>query len=70
MERTCEYRNCDKDISEMRKDAKYCSRACKSCESKYKRRRKAQLEKYKEKDMLFVKNVKTIKEMLKGTDKN
>jgi len=70
MKRNCEYRNCCKDITEMRKDAKYCSRDCKGCENKYKKRRKEQLERYKEKDMLFVKNVKLIKEMLKGEDKN
>jgi hypothetical protein len=26
MERKCQYRNCEKDISHMRKDAKYCCR--------------------------------------------
>jgi RNA polymerase-binding transcription factor DksA len=64
--RKCHYRNCDKDISHKRKDALYCSRLCKSCESKYKRRKKAQIEKWKEKDMILVKWIKIIE----GTDKN
>lgn len=34
--RICSYRNCKKDISIMRANAKYCSRNCKSCERKYK----------------------------------
>jgi hypothetical protein len=38
MERKCNYRNCGRDISNMRKDAKYCSRDCKSCERKYSKR--------------------------------
>jgi hypothetical protein len=33
--RTCNYRNCNADISHMRVNAKYCSRNCKSCERKY-----------------------------------
>jgi hypothetical protein len=38
MERKCSYRNCGKDISHMRKDAKYCNRNCKGCEGKYVKR--------------------------------
>lgn len=34
--RICQYRNCNKDITYMRPNAKYCSRNCKSCERKYK----------------------------------
>ena len=34
--RICNYRNCEKEISNMRPNAKYCSRNCKSCERKYK----------------------------------
>lgn len=41
--RTCLYRNCVKDISSMRSNAKYCSRNCKSCERKYKSNEKKKL---------------------------
>jgi hypothetical protein len=41
--RICNYRNCVKDISSMRSNAKYCSRNCKSCERKYKSNEKKKL---------------------------
>ena len=41
--RICNYRNCSKDISNMRSNAKYCSRNCKSCERKYKSNEKKKL---------------------------
>lgn len=41
--RICNYRNCDKDISNMRTNAKFCSRNCKSCERKYKSNNKKKL---------------------------
>lgn len=68
--RICEYRNCCKDISHKRPQAKFCDRKCKSNESKYKRRRKALLEKYKQNDMNKVKEYKKLLEILKGADKN
>jgi hypothetical protein len=43
--RICNYRNCEKEISNMRPNAKYCSRNCKSCERKYKSNEKKKLEK-------------------------
>jgi hypothetical protein len=46
--RICEYRNCNKDISEMRKDAKYCSRNCKTCERKYSKREDNKINKQRE----------------------
>lgn len=45
MNRICQYRNCIKDITEMRPNAKYCSRNCKSCERKYKSNEKKKLNK-------------------------
>lgn len=33
--RNCNYRNCKKDISHMRPNAKYCSRKCKCNERRY-----------------------------------
>ena len=45
--RICQYRNCNKDISVMRKNAKYCSRNCKSCERKYKSNERKRIEKNK-----------------------
>jgi len=41
--RICLYRNCKKDITEMRPNAKFCSRNCKSCERKYKSNEKNKL---------------------------
>lgn len=41
--RICLYRNCKKDISNMRINAKFCSRNCKSCERKYKSNEKKKL---------------------------
>jgi hypothetical protein len=61
MERKCEYRNCKKDISHKRPNAKFCDRNCKSCESKYKRRRKEELEKWTQNDMAIVNFIKQIK---------
>ena len=70
MERKCMYRNCDKDISNMRSDAKYCSRNCKGCESKYIRRRKLLIEKYKQNELKRIKDyidlTKIIENQLKG----
>jgi hypothetical protein len=62
MERKCEYRNCNKDISEMRKDAKYCSRNCKTCERKYNKREdnKIKLEREHIKDLLIKTQEQTI----------
>jgi hypothetical protein len=70
MERNCEYRNCGKDISHKRPQAKFCDRKCKSNESKYVRRSKVLLEKYKQNDMKLVENYKKMIELLKGADKN
>ena len=62
MKRICEYRNCNKDISEMRKDAKYCSRNCKTCERKYNKREdnKIKLEREHIKDLLIKTQEQTI----------
>lgn len=66
--RICTYRNCNKELDEsMRKDAIYCSRDCKTCEAKYRRRKKALLEKWKNKEMEKVNNIKEfIKIIQKG----
>ena len=55
MERKCEYRNCRKEITSMRKDAKFCSRNCKTCERKYNKREdnKIKLEREHIKDLLI-----------------
>ena len=36
----CNYRNCNKDISHMRPDAKFCCRKHKNYENIYKKRKK------------------------------
>ena len=67
MKRECTYRNCNKDISEMRKDAKFCCVNCKTCERKYKKRKKLLLEKYKQKGLENIKLLKII-EIIKKED--
>lgn len=54
----CDYRNCNKDISKMRKGTIYCSRNCKSCEYKY----------LKREDIKDESNKKNIVEMLKNVN--
>jgi len=57
MERKCNYRNCGIDISNMRKDAKYCSRNCKSCERKYNKREDNKIENEKDHIKTLLKQV-------------
>ena len=64
--RKCSYRNCGKDISEMRKNAKFCSRNCKTCESKYIKRKAILIEKYKQSDLEKVKQYKELVNLIKG----
>jgi hypothetical protein len=66
MKRECTYRNCNKDISEMRKDAKFCSRNCKTCERKYIKRLEEFINKYKQIEMLKVKQYKELENLVKG----
>ena len=46
MVRICQYRNCKKNIEQMRPNAKFCSRNCKSCERKYKSNEKKEKVKF------------------------
>ena len=64
MERKCNYRNCGKDISTMRKDANYCSRDCKTCERKYNKREdnRIKLEREHIKNLLIQSKEQTISE--------
>jgi DNA-binding transcriptional regulator YhcF (GntR family) len=50
----------------MRVDAKYCSRACKTNEGKYKRRKKQFIENCKSNEMKNVELIKYIKEIVKN----
>jgi len=63
--RNCKYRNCDIDITSMRKDAKFCCRKCKGLEKIYVKRRRDLLKKYTEKDMLSVKIYKEVIDLIK-----
>jgi hypothetical protein len=36
----CRYRNCNKEISNKRIDAQFCSKNCKDCEKIYRKREK------------------------------
>lgn len=65
--RICAYRNCNVDISEMRKDAKFCSRNCKSCERKYKKRKEIFIEKYSQLELKKVEEYKKIKKMFENS---
>lgn len=67
MERECEYRKCKNDITEMRKDAKFCCRNCKDMERTYIKRKKMLIEKYKKSEMIKVEGYKRLKDIiLKG----
>ena len=48
--RVCSYRNCSKDITTMRSNAKFCCIKCKRNELKYKQRMKKRIENNKRKD--------------------
>ena len=49
MERKCNYRNCNNYLpDEMKSNANYCSRNCKSCERKYNKREDNKIKKDKE----------------------
>jgi hypothetical protein len=49
MERKCNYRNCNNYLpDEMKSNAKYCSRNCKSCERKYNKREDNKIKQDKE----------------------
>lgn len=58
--RICEYRRCNNDISEMRKDAKFCCRGCKDMEKTYRKRKVKLLKKYKENNMIKVEQYKKL----------
>jgi len=45
MEKKCGYRNCDKDISDMRKNSYYCCRRHKEIEYVYRKREKIKRDK-------------------------
>lgn len=47
-DRKCEYRNCAMPLKEKRKGAKYCCRACKDNEKKYKMRELRRVERDKD----------------------
>lgn len=66
MKRECEYRNCNNDITEMRKDAKFCCRNCKDMEQTYTKRKKILLEKYKQNELKKVEAYKKLLEIVKN----
>jgi hypothetical protein len=70
MERICEYRNCNKDISDKRPQSKFCNRKCKGNEGKYKRRRKAFIEECIKRETKVVESIKLFKKLLEGKDNN
>ena len=48
MERKCNYRNCNNYLpDEMKSNAKYCNRNCKTCERKYNKREDNKIKKDK-----------------------
>jgi len=62
---TCQYRNCEGDLSHRRKGAKFCCGNCKAAEKVYRRRDKAKIEKYKAIEMERVELIKAMKQMIK-----
>jgi hypothetical protein len=63
----CEYRNCGKELDESKRvDAKFCNTSCRKQEQTYRKRKKALIEKYAEKEMKFVNNFKNILKLLEG----
>ncbi|TWR26924.1 hypothetical protein FPZ42_07770 [Mucilaginibacter achroorhodeus] len=60
----CHYRNCNKELINKRPHAKYCSRACKSNEAKYVRRKKLFIKKYAAKQMDLIDAIKHLKSLL------
>jgi hypothetical protein len=61
----CNYRNCNNDIIEMRKNAKFCCRNCKDMERTYIKRRKEWIEKYSKGDIDLVNNIKNLQKVIK-----
>ncbi len=66
MKRECNYRNCNNDITEMRKNAKFCCRSCKDNEKKYIKRELQFIEKYSKKELEKVNNIKKLMFLIKG----
>jgi hypothetical protein len=70
MKRECSYRNCNIDITEMRKDAKFCCVNCRKMEQTYKKRRVKFIEKYKQNELLKVESYKSLLKIIKEEYKN
>jgi hypothetical protein len=70
MKRECNYRNCNKDISEMRKDAKFCCVNCRKMEQTYRKRKEMFIEKYKQNELKKVENYKNLLKLVKEEYKN
>ncbi len=64
----CSYRNCENELIDKRKDAKYCCRKCKVYERTYLRREEV----FKKKSILYnekiIEDIKKVKEMIKSTN--
>jgi hypothetical protein len=60
MERKCNYRKCDNDITEMRLNAKFCCRNHKDMEKTYITRKEKLIEKYKQIEMEKVEDYKLL----------
>ena len=60
MERECEYRNCKNDITEKKKEAKFCCRNCKYMEKTYIKRKANLIEKYKQIELKKVQDYKLL----------
>jgi hypothetical protein len=65
--KTCAHRNCETELVNKRKDAKYCCRKCKVYERTYKKREEV----FKKKSILYnekiIEGVKKVKEMIEST---
>ena len=58
--RICSYRKCDNDITEKKKEAKFCCRNCKNMEKTYIKRKEKLIEKYKQIELKKVEDYKLL----------
>lgn len=68
--RRCNFRRCNNDISEMRKDAKFCSVNCRKGEQTYRKRKQKFIDKWKNIELEKIENYKNIIKLIKEEYKN
>lgn len=64
MERNCKYDKCNKDITDMRINAKYCSRACKTNKRKMDKYWELRRKEGIESDLALVESIKNFRNIM------